>query len=326
MATCTCFVSIGCGSSRRGQQQKQVRPSLLHFTATQVAKNRRLGVGDLVCPRHSQTSGELRRLGVYRHVNYRVEAVEVENEDGTRKYSESVPPSVDRSRVFVHLTPVDKLLPRFQRNWPVVVSLEEGKIFSFIDDLLITSSWYLEKSLLLLASALLLRNLFSIAYVPSESMRPTLLRGDAVLVEYVSSKVAPGICMRGEVVFFRPPEALESYVKSAGGPPLRPRDLFVKRVAACPGDRVHVGASGDVTVNDKQVRNRIVAQADAVPRRVESRDVDIGEGEVFVLGDNPSQSVDSRYWGPLPRSKIVARPVLRLWNVLNRVMQFDQLR
>ena len=88
--------------------------------------------------------------------------------------------------------------------------MEEGRIVSFLDDLLMTSSWYLEQSLLILLSALVMRNLLSIAYVPSESMTPTLLRGDSVLVEYVSTKVGGGACRRGEVVFFKPPESLES--------------------------------------------------------------------------------------------------------------------
>ena len=37
------------------------------------------------------------------------------------------------------------------------------------------------------------------------------------------------------------------------------------------------------------------------------------KGEVFVLGDCEARSTDSRAWGPLAESEVVARPVVRVW-------------
>ena len=38
-------------------------------------------------------------------------------------------------------------------------------------------------------------------------------------------------------------------------------------------------------------------------------------GSLFVLGDCPARSTDSRSWGPLPIENVVARPVVRVWPV-----------
>lgn len=161
----------------------------------------------------------------------------------------------------------------------------------------------------------LLSQLGSAYVIPSRSMEATLSVGDVVLAEKVS-RIANLPTEVDDLVLFSPPAELRKIVEEAGGKPLGSRDLFVKRVAALAGDTVELLPDGAIAVNGAprkapplqcsegsgtQQRNR-GAVSRVIPR-----------GQVFVLGDCPARSTDSRTWGPLPEENVVARPVLRVW-------------
>jgi len=78
--------------------------------------------------------------------------------------------------------------------------------------------------------------------------------------------------------------------------PLDPSKFFIKRIEGLPGDTV--------------IEN--------------GKEVVLGENEYYVLGDNRNESLDSRYWGSLPKNLIVGRAILRLWPV-NKVGIFPGL-
>jgi len=311
---------------RKERRRTRGACSLLDVLASRAAENRQIKVGDVVCPRHVQTSGELFRKGVYRHVSYRVEAIQVGEAEGSMMKLLLVPEGADPANVFLHLRPATRILPRFERNWPVVVSMKEGRIVSFWDDILITSASYIQLSLCVVIAAFLLRNVFSIAYVPSESMVPTLNRGDAVLVQYLSSRMGKAECRREEIVFFRPPEELREYVRRVGNAELRSRDLFVKRIVGCPGDQVYIDSRGSVEINGNRVGSGVSSDRAEGTRAFAEKQVKLSDDEVFVLGDNPGRSVDSRFWGPLKMQNIVARPIVRLWNTLKHSVRVEELK
>ena len=166
--------------------------------------------------------------------------------------------------------------------------------------------------------------------VPSESMENTLLIGDFLLADKLHFADSSGIgrwllpyrpIRRGDVVVFRYP--------------VDPTQYFVKRVIGLPGDRIRL-ENKMVFVNGSLLRENYVIHSmpnlemyrDDFPlhagmppdvdrrwRRELARHVDRGElvvppGQYFVMGDNRDQSLDSRYWGFVPRGNIMGRPLL----------------
>ncbi len=138
--------------------------------------------------------------------------------------------------------------------------------------------------------------LFQAFFIPSPSMVPTLEVHDRVLVNKLSYKLHD--VHRGDVVVFeRPPN------DSAGI-----RDL-IKRVVAVQGDTIE--SRGDTLyVNDQPVQEpyrKTSSLGNPVPRRT------ITQGQVFVMGDNRTNSSDSRVFGPIDQDTIVGRAFVKIW-------------
>jgi len=167
----------------------------------------------------------------------------------------------------------------------------------------------------------LLSQLGSAYVIPSRSMEATLRVGDVVLAEKVSRLVSLPYEVN-DLVLFSPPANLLQIVEESGGAKLGPRDLFVKRVAALAGDTVELLPDGAVAVNGvpRKTPPLQCVEEGAGTQKGSSAEVSrvIPDGQVFVLGDCPARSTDSRTWGPLPMENVVARPVVRVWPLERR--------
>jgi signal peptidase I len=165
--------------------------------------------------------------------------------------------------------------------------------------------------------------------IPSGSMENTLLVGDFLLVDklrFAGNPGAPhvlpyGTIKRGDiVVFYFPVDASQ---------------FLVKRVIGMPGDHVRL-RNRTVYVNGDPLQEGYAVHKQWMPdgyrdnfpnQRGYSRDIDshwryqlsnyvnngevvVPEGHYFVLGDNRDNSLDSRYWGFVPRANIVGRPLV----------------
>mmetsp|Transcript_11678 Transcript_11678/g.38252 ORF Transcript_11678/g.38252 Transcript_11678/m.38252 type:complete len:204 (+) Transcript_11678:1037-1648(+) len=174
----------------------------------------------------------------------------------------------------------------------------------------------------------MIEQLGSFYAIPSRSMEATLAVGDVIFAEKVSRLVNLPY-ERGDLVLFSPPAELQQQVRAAGGT-LGGRDLFVKRVAAIGGDKVALTPEGGIVVNGEPRAapplqcagprgggGGIKAESGGEPRAVTFARV-VPDGSLFVLGDCPERSTDSRTWGPLPRQNVVARPVVRVWPISRR--------
>ncbi|HEY6307821.1 MAG TPA: signal peptidase I [Candidatus Angelobacter sp.] len=165
--------------------------------------------------------------------------------------------------------------------------------------------------------------------VPSESMENTLLAGDFLLADKVHSAQG-GLwgwilpyrdIQRGDVIVFHYP--------------VDPGTYFVKRVIAIPGDRLYL-KDKVVYLNGVPLQESyaIHALSDHNPYRdnfpdmhhlsgsvnenwrvelqgaLSDGDLTVPAGRYFVMGDNRDRSLDSRYWGFVPRGNIMGRPLL----------------
>lgn len=132
-------------------------------------------------------------------------------------------------------------------------------------------------------------------YIPSESMVPTLLVNDYILVNrFVYNFASPS---RGEIIVFHPPHL-----------PDQEGTDFIKRVVAVENDVIEI-ANGVLYLNGLPQKEHYIKEAmlaDFPPYR-------IPPGHVFVMGDNRNNSDDSRYWGPLPLKNVVGKAVLIFW-------------
>jgi signal peptidase I len=125
--------------------------------------------------------------------------------------------------------------------------------------------------------------------VPSESMAPTLMVGDDV-----SAATSFGTIERGDVVRVRFPRGQQA------APPPPDADAGFKRVIGVGGDSVE-GRNGHVFIDGHELLEPWVQVATGdFPRVVVPRD------SYFLLGDNRPNSADSRQWGPVRRSEILA--------------------
>ena len=166
----------------------------------------------------------------------------------------------------------------------------------------------------------LLSQLGSAYVIPSRSMEGTLRVGDVVLAEKASRLLSLPY-EAGDLVLFSPPPGLTQLVSESGGR-LDARDLFVKRIAAVGGDTVELLPSGGIAVNGVARAPAPLACEEPPPPPLQGSEEPTSGGEkrrvipagsLFVLGDCPARSTDSRKWGVLPTQNVVARPVVRIW-------------
>jgi signal peptidase I len=168
--------------------------------------------------------------------------------------------------------------------------------------------------------------------VPTGSMESTVLIGDHLLVDKLSYAPAGPISKfllpytepkRGDVIVFRYPMDI--------------RQNFVKRVIGVPGDRIHI-VDKVVYVNGHALTEPYTQHIDAhiepyrdnfpsqpygpvVDRAQQMLAGNVSNGELvvppdnyFAMGDNRENSLDSRYWGFVPRENIIGKPLVIFWS------------
>jgi len=168
--------------------------------------------------------------------------------------------------------------------------------------------------------------------VPTGSMESTVLIGDHLLVDKLSYAPADPITRhllpytepkRGDVIVFRYPMDI--------------RQNFVKRVIGVPGDHIHI-VDKVVYVNGKALTEPYTQHIDPrfepyrdnfpsqpygpvadraqemLANHVQNGELVVPTESYFAMGDNRENSLDSRYWGFVPRENIIGKPLVIFWS------------
>jgi signal peptidase I len=143
-------------------------------------------------------------------------------------------------------------------------------------------------------------------FIPSGSMLPTLQIGDRIVVDKLSYHLH-GVDRGDIVVFRRPPLEHAAYA-----------DL-VKRVIGLPGDRIS-SVDGRIYINGHPLAEPWlptplpVSSPSPLPDAFSlNHPYVVPAGEYYMMGDNRTDSEDSRYFGPIPKSLIVGKMAFKAW-------------
>lgn len=134
--------------------------------------------------------------------------------------------------------------------------------------------------------------------VNGASMDPTFSTGQFLIVDRLTYRFEQP--KRGDVIVFEYPNDPSVY--------------YIKRIIGLPGETVSI-KRGQVTITDATHPEGFTldeSYIDAAHSSIDTLTVDLGTEEYFVMGDNRSQSSDSRVWGPLDKDLIIGRPIVRL--------------
>ncbi|KFN38269.1 signal peptidase I [Smithella sp. F21] len=175
---------------------------------------------------------------------------------------------------------------------------------------------YIEAIIIAILIAVVIRTLIIQAYkIPSQSMVPTLLVGDHLLVnKFIYGVKIPVIRTtlipvtepkRGDIIVFIYPQD-------------RTKD-FIKRVIGVGGDKIEI-RNKDIFLNGRPYKDAFGIYSDPVsyPAMIQPRDnfgpVTVPKGSLFVMGDNRDESLDSRFWGFVDLKDVEGKALIIYWS------------
>lgn len=156
----------------------------------------------------------------------------------------------------------------------------------------------LTKWLVVVVIIVLMLNFFvaTIFIVDGASMEPNFHSGELVIAN------------RWQYLFGTPQRGDAVTLKFPGDPDHK---KYIKRVIALPGETVELKNSIIYINGDKLDEPYLAAGTLTLPDMTKT----LGADEYFLLGDNRTNSSDSRIWGPAPRRYLVARAAFILWPI-----------
>jgi signal peptidase I len=147
-------------------------------------------------------------------------------------------------------------------------------------------------------------------YVKGASMEPNFFDHEYLIIDEITYRFHQP--QRGDILVFRYPQ--------------NPQEFFIKRLIGLPGEEIQI-KDGSVWIysgehpEGAKLDEPYLASNTKTYSLTEDK-VKLGPDEYFVLGDNRSSSKDSRSFGPVNKSFIIGRVVLRGWP-FDRIKVFE---
>ena len=130
-------------------------------------------------------------------------------------------------------------------------------------------------------------------------MKPTINKNDRIIADYSFYKNETP--KRGDIVVFRYPKD--------------PKKIWIKRLIAFGGENIEI-KDGTILINGEilnQSNISIIKYSNAGDFGSKGVAALVPEDNYFLLGDNSEQSLDSRYFGPIPKENVVAKATIIYW-------------
>ncbi len=151
-------------------------------------------------------------------------------------------------------------------------------------------------------------------YVQGSSMEPNFKNSEYLIIDEISYNFNDP--RRGDVVVFEYPQ--------------NPREYFIKRIVALPGERIEF-RDGDIYIYNNIYEHGVRLVEDYLSEDLEtfhgSKDneiIKLGQEEYYVLGDKRNSSRDSRTFGPIEEDEIIGKVLFRGWPI-NRIQFFNSI-
>lgn len=143
--------------------------------------------------------------------------------------------------------------------------------------------------------AVAIRNSFKAFKISSDSMKPTLQKGDLIIVDrktYVKNMPQ----RQDAVIFIFPKDRSKS---------------FIQRIVGLPGETLEI-KNGKIFINKMELEGKFYYY-NRGNFGAEGQTIKIPQDSYYVLGDNSATSNDSRYWGFVPLKNIQGRAIKIYW-------------
>ena len=135
---------------------------------------------------------------------------------------------------------------------------------------------------------------------PAKNSTFSFITGDYLIIDAFSYR------------FLKEPKRLDVVVARS---PIEPRRHLLKRIIGLPNEQVRLfGNTVEITTQDNRtfiLHESYINQEETISYK--NQTIQLGNNQYFLLGDNRTNSLDSRVWGALTRDKIIGHVILRLY-------------